>query len=640
VRTRPIGLRGTRISGGLWAERRWVNREVTIPHGAEQLEAAGNLDNFRAAAGRHAGPLRGGADDAGRPFAFLDSDVYKWLEAAGWELGQAPAAAIAGAAEQMIELVAAAQRADGYLNTHFQVGAPGREFRDLQWGHELYTLGHLVQAAIAWHRALGDARLLRVARRAVDRVADELGPGRRELIDGHPEIEMALVELYRCTGEERYLVLARTLLDRRGRGLLGGGRFGSRYWQDHEPVRSAAEPAGHAVRQVYLDCGAADVAMETGDRELLAAVIRRWQAMVASRTYLTGGIGAHHRDEAFGAAYELPPDRAYAETCAAIGSVMLAWRLLLATGESRFADLIERTALNGILAGLSLDGRRFFYVNPLLVRSHARAKSGGATSGGRAPWFACACCPPNLMRFLATVPDLVATVDDHRLRLHQFASGSIEAALAGGRVAITVETGYPWSGEVELEVAQAPASEWALSVRVPAWCRSGSVTVDGREQAIAPGPGTVEFSRVWQPGDRVRLRLDMPPRFTAPDPRIDAIRGTVALERGPLVYAIEEAGLPTGIELESVEVDPAPEARPAAEPSLPGITTLLVEAIGRAPDRSAGWPNRDHVAPGAGEGTPITLRAVPYFTWGNRAGGGMRVWLPATRHAGALDVRR
>jgi DUF1680 family protein len=634
VRRRPIGLRGLSITGGLWADRRRIIREATIPHGARQLEAAGNLANLRAAAAGR-GEYSGEADDAGLTFPFLDSDVYKWLEAVGWELGQAPDAALAAEADRAIELVAAAQREDGYLNSYFQLATPGRAFHDLEWGHELYTIGHLVQAAIAWRRGLDDERLLRIAERAVERIRAEMGPDGRELIDGHPEIEMALVELYRVTGDERHLELAGTLLERRGRGLLRPDRFDAAYWQDHASVREAAEPAGHAVRQLYLDCGAVDYAVETGDRELLDAAIRRWEAMVATRTYLTGGLGARQRDEAFGDAFELPPDVAYAETCAAIASVMLSWRLLLATGEQRYADLIERTSLNAVLPALGLDGRHFFYANPLQVRSGEAGESRGPTSTRRRPWFPCACCPPNLMRFLATYPDLVATLGDGGLAIHQFASGAIETDAPFGRVRLDVDTAYPWSGTIDLTVADAPGEAWTLALRVPAWCRAGSVSVGDEEpRPIEAGAGELALTRRWARGDHLRLELDMPPRITAPDPRIDAVRGTVAVERGPLVYAIEQADLPDGATLDSVAVSPSaiPELA-GADARLPEITLVEVPArIRAADDAPADWPYRDVAAgPNGGDGRPTRLRAVPYFAWGNRGPGGMRVWIPVDR---------
>ena len=363
------------------------------------------------------------------PFPFLDSDVYKWLEATGWELGRAWDDDIGSAANEAIDLVTRAQRDDGYLNTFVQVLGGGRPYTDLLWGHELYCFGHLIQAAVAWHRALGDDRLLAIATRVAAHVDAALGPGGRPGIDGHPGIEMALVELYRVTGEERWLRLASHLLEGRGHGLLGEGRFGPAYWQDHAPVRSAPTVAGHAVRQLYLDSGAVDVAVELGDDELLEAVLRRRRDMVATRSYLTGGVGSRHRDEAFGDPFELPPDRAYAETCAAIASVMLSWRLLLATGDPAHADTLERTIFNGVLAGVGLDGVSFSYENPLQRRTHRVAEEDGATE--RSPWFPCACCPPNLMRTFASWPAYLATTDDGGVTIHQYASSEIAAPVGG-----------------------------------------------------------------------------------------------------------------------------------------------------------------------------------------------------------------
>jgi uncharacterized protein len=640
---RPIGVLRSRVLGGIWAERRRTNHQVTIPHGASRLEAAGNLFNFELAAGAAggAGAYRGGNDESGTPAPFLDSDVHKWLEAVGWELSQEPDPALLALAEPMIDRIARAQRPDGYVDTFFQVARPGHEFTDPEWGHELYVAGHLVQAAVAWHRGLADDRLLRIAEAFVGRIEAEMGPGKRELICGHPEFEMALVELYRTTGQARYLDFARTLLERRGRGLLTPSRFGSRYWQDHESVWTAAEPTGHAVRQVYLDCGVVDVAVETGDRELLEAAIRRWDAMVASHTYLTGGLGARHREEAFGDAWELPPDRAYAETCAAIGSVMLAWRLLLATGESRFADLIERTAFNAVLAGLAFDGAHFFYSNPLMRRSGGAEVLEGAATTRRAGWFPVSCCPPNLMRFLATFPGLVATVGGDGIQLHQFTTGSIEAPVRDGNVRLETSTSYPWDGEVEVSIVDTVADEWTLSLRVPAWCSLARASLDGVGPVAESGPGTIELARAWRPGDRVKLRLEMPARTTHPDPRIDAIRGTVALERGPLVYAVEDADLPAGQSVESLEVDPAAVVGcvPDSELGCGEMTRLSLEAGVRADPPAHGWPYRpgpeDDVASGDRQKvTPVAIKAVPYFAWGNRPGLGMRIWLP-TRPKGS-----
>jgi DUF1680 family protein len=438
---RPIGATDVRLTGGFWAERARINREATIPAGFEQLQAAGTLQNFRLAAQSARDGYRALGIMFDKPFPFLDSDVYKWLEGAGWELGRAPDARIRAMADEAIGLVEAAQRPDGYLNTFVQVLTPGNEYRDLQWGHELYCIGHLVQAAVSWHRALGDDRLLLVAERACASVERELGPAGREGIDGHPEIEMALVELFRVTGERRWLEPATSFIDRRGRGWLGEGRFGRAYWQDHLPVREAPAAVGHAVRQMYLDSGAVDVAVETGDDALLDAVHRRWRDMVATKTYLTGALGSRHKDEAFGDPFELPPDRAYAETCAAIASTMLAWRLLLATGDPACADLIERTVYNAVLPSLSTEGTAFFYVNPLQRRTHRTWTAAG--EGERAPWYACACCPPNLMRLVGSWHQMLATA---------VAPASVRVRRRPGAT-----TDYPWDGTVRVEIRAAPA---------------------------------------------------------------------------------------------------------------------------------------------------------------------------------------
>ena len=630
VRLRPLGLSRNHIVGGLWADRRRTNHEVTLPHGAAELARAGNLFNFELATGRP-GTYRGESDDSGATAPFLDSDVYKWLEAVGWELAQHPDPVLFALADPMIELVGKAQRPDGYVDTFFQVVKPGREFTDLEWGHELYVAGHMVQAAVAWKRGLGDERLLRIAQRFVARIEAELGPGKRELVCGHPEFETSLVELYRTTGEPAYLEFARVLIERRGHGLLGKCIHGARYWQDHEPVRTATEPTGHAVRQMYLDCGVVDVAVETGDRELLESAIRRWEAMLSSRIYLTGGLGPHHRDEAFGDDFELPSDRAYNETCAAIGSAMLAWRLLLATGESRFADQIERTAFNAILAGLAFDGSHFFYSDPLMRRSFAAEVVEGNATTRRSPWPPIACCPPNLMRFLATLPDLAATANNRGVQIHQYVSGSFVAPLQSGVVEVATTTDYPWDGRVEIEIVRSVAGPWTLSMRVPGWCANATATIAGADRQSQAGPGTIEFTREWAPGDTVLLTLEMAPVAIAPDPRIDAVRGSLALERGPLVYAVEDADLRAGESIESVEIEAESNlnSEVRSESGLGELTWLSFEGIVRSDPPHPASPYRhakDRV--GAESQEARRLRALPYFAWANRPGLGMRVWIP------------
>jgi len=560
----PLGSEAVRIEDGFWAERQRLNREVTIPAGWAELERAGALDNFRIAAGRAEGEFRG--------MRFHDSDVYKWLEAVGWELGRAPSPELERLAREATELVGAAQLADGYVNTYCQLTDASWRYTDLALGHELYCAGHLLQAAVAHARSGGDGELVAIARRSADEIDATFGPGRREGLDGHAEVEPALVELYRVTGERRYLELASVLVERRGHGHLNANPRGAVYSQDHEPVRASASLAGHAVRALYLMCGVTDVAVETGDTELLDVAVRLWDDTAATKTYITGGLGSRHEHESFGDAYELPPDTAYCETCAAIASVMWSWRLLLATGDARYADSIERTLYNGFLAGISLDGLRFFYVNPL------------ESPGGheRQSWFECACCPPNVMRLLASLHHYLATDTDDGVQVHQYATGTIEARAATLRVA----TGYPWSGRVEVEVAATRPEPWALALRVPAWCDGARLTVNGEEAEAAP------VERTWSAGDRVVLDLPLAPRLTAPHPRVEAVRGGVAVERGPLVYCIEG---------DDVAIDPGAPLGERERPDLLG-GVVTVE-------------------------TPAT--AVPYFAWGNRGAGAMRVWLRA-----------
>lgn len=612
-RLSPLGATDVALVGGFWADRARINRATTIPHGHAELLRAGTLQNLRLAAGAQ-GSYRALNDTFGTTFPFLDTDVYKWLEAVGWELGHGWDDDLATAADDAIAVVQAAQRADGYINSYVQVVSGGTPYQNLAWGHEFYCVGHLIQAAIAWHRSLGDDRLLLVATRAADAIDRAFGATGRDGIDGHPEIEMALVELWRVTAERRYLDLATRLVDLRGHGLIPDAKFGPAYWQDHLPVRSAATVAGHAVRQLYLDCGAVDVAVETGDRDLLDAVIRRWSDMVATRMYITGGLGSRHRDEAFGDPFELPPDGAYAETCAAIASVMLSWRLLLATGEARFADLIERTAYNGLLSGVSLGGAAFFYVNPL----QRRRSSGGATpgDGARASWYPCACCPPNLMRTLSTWEHYLATTDERGIQLHQYASSDIGTVVGDlGRVEINVATSYPWTGHVVIRIVETPAAPWSLSLRVPPGA-TGARVVGPDEAVTSAHPGTVvDITRSWRPGEELILDLDLGPVVVGSDPRVEATRGMVALERGPLVYCVEQVDLPDGIELETLTVHPDAAAVEIARDDIAAsIVGLELPATGRgANDQPAA----------------VRVGAIPYFAWANRTVEAMQVWIPA-----------
>jgi uncharacterized protein len=619
---------GAEITGGLWADRRQVNREVSIPGGWDRLHQAGNFHNLELAAGRSTGSY---VND----LPFLDSDVYKWLEAVAWALAD-PAldSSLADQLRQQLaeteRLLRDAQQPDGYLDSHFQVRFPGERFVQLQWGHELYCAGHLIQAAVALHRTTGDPGLLEVARRVADLIVETFGTdaGKVDGVCGHPEIETALVELYRETGAESYLERACYFVDRRGHGLLGNGRFGRHYWQDRLPVRDVASVEGHAVRQLYLLAGVADVYLETGDASLLEALERLWAEMVATRTYLTGGIGAHHSDEAFGDPYELPNERSYCETCAAISSIMFSWRMLMITGEAKYADLMERTLYNGFLAGLSLDGQRYIYANPLQVREGHIAR-GDDHDYQRVGWFYCACCPPNVMRTLASLEHYVLLGGDARAVLHQYMTGRYAAALAGGEVCMDVTTDYPWDGTVTIRLAGTPAGPWELALRVPHWAEQPTLTVNGTAVDTAPTDGWWVVGRQWNDGDEVVLVLPLVPRFTVADPRLDAARGAVAVEYGPLVYCLEAIDNP-GHRMDDLTIDTAvaPEVVPGDGP-LEGVATIRTGGRARPRSGASWWPYRPAAVPAGDEpAQSVPLTAVPYYTWGNREPGAMRIWVP------------
>lgn len=624
---RPLPVDAAVVVSGFWAQRQQVNRMASIPSGLRRLRESGIFRNLRRAAGWAEGQYEGPV--------FLDSDIYKWLEAIAWEQARAPSDTLAAEQAEATALIAQAQRADGYLNSFVQVvtGDAGR-FTDLTSGHELYCAGHLFQAAVAQHRATGQQALLEVAVRFADLLAATFGPGKRPELDGHPLIEMALVELYRETGTTRYLELARHFVETRGSGRASTGPSPRprSYYSDRVPVRKAATVEGHAVRALYLAAGAADVAVETGDDELLAALQRQWDAMVATKTYLTGGMGARWDGEAFGDPYELPPDRAYCETCAAIASIQWSWRMLLRTGDPRCADLIERTLYNALLPGISLDGNAYFYVNPLHVRSAAADDEPRNPANGRSEWFGVACCPPNIMRTISSLGSLLATSDDGGVQIHQYAASTITAVLPSGTMRLAVATEYPWDGHIEITVQEAPGGEWTLSMRIPGWCHGAEARIGGTSVPEACQPGTyLRLRRPWAAGSSVRLYLPMPARQTAAHERVDAVRGCVAVERGPLVYCLEQAGHPAEVLIEDVRLVDAPVTETCNPDLLGGMT--VIEMTGQTTRSSDSLYPADPAEAGQPGGfTPLT--AIPYYAWANREPGPMRVWIPLEQSAG------
>lgn len=601
-RLRPLGLDEVRITGGFWGERQTVNGTATLSHIESRLESEGWLPNFDLAA---AGRLPSGR--RGREFA--DSEIYKFLEAMAWEIGRTDAGADSDLEQRfrrVVDRVAAAQEPDGYLNTMFGRDGQGERWSDLEWGHELYCLGHLFQAAVARVRTRPDADdgLVAVARRAADLVCREFGSEGRDAICGHSEVEVGLAELGRALGERRYLDQASLFVERHGRGSLREIEWGQEYFQDDVPVRDAEALRGHAVRANYLASGATDVAVEGADAELLDSLRGQWDRTVERRTYVTGGQGSHHQDEAFGDDWELPPDRAYSETCAGIGSIMFSWRLLLATGDPRHADLIERTLFNVVATSPAEDGRAFFYANTLHQRTPGTpadpdATSPRASSSLRAPWFEVSCCPPNVARTFASLGAYVATADDEGVQLHQYAPSSVRTVLPDGRVvAFEVSTGYPADGDVRVTIDE--DAEFALTLRVPSWAEGAVVRVGSESGSWEPAPvGAVSVTRAFRAGDVVELSLPIAARAVTPHPMVDAVRGSVVIERGPEVLAVES--IDVGADVGDVVV--------AGDP---------IERDGRVV-----LPVRHRSSQ---EVTEVAL--VPYHDWAQRGPSTMRVWVP------------
>ncbi len=612
ARLHSVPVNAVTLTDAFWAPRLETNRTVTLPSQHRHLEDTGCLDNFRRAAGRK--------DAAYRGPVFADSDAYKWLEAACWTLAARPDdPALKPLVEDFAAELAAAQQPDGYINTYYSLGRAGERCKTLDTGfnnqHELYCAGHFFQAAVAHFRATGKANLLHVATRFADLICDTFGPAEAQQhgTDGHPEVEMSLVELYRITGNRRYLDTAQYFVDVR----LGMGRINDA-WQEMKPFRELTRINGHAVCAAYLTAGVTDIVSETGEAALRETLDRLWNSMTERQMYVTGGIGSRWDNEAFGYDYELPV-RAYAETCASIASVFWNHRMLHLTGDAKYADVLERALYNGVLSGWSLDGKEYFYQNPLADDGAHR----------RQEWFGCACCPPNLARLLASLPGYVYSVSETGIHAHLYAASVASLTLPDGRrVKLIQDTRCPWDGNITFTVEG--EGEWSLFLRVPAWAGEGaSLRVEGSGTSVsiaAPVPGQhAELRRYWKPGDTVHLALPMPVRRVVSHPRVSDTRGSVALMRGPLVYCLEHADNP-GTDIRAVALPPSAAFVPEWQPGLLGGVAIL-----RGSGEAAEWPDTlyssgDAAPPPTGQTVPVT--AIPYYAWANREPGPMRVWLP------------
>lgn len=634
----------TSIKDEFWGRYIRLVQDVVIPYQFEALhdrvpeaEPSHAIANFEIAAGRRTGEFKG--------WVFQDSDVAKWLEAVGYSLSIKRDPELERRADEVIELVGAAQQPDGYLDTYFIIKEPGKRWTNLQDCHELYCAGHFIEAAVAYYEATGKDRLLNIVRKLVDHIASVFGPeeGKLKGYDGHQEIELALVKLYKLTGEQKYLELSSFFIDQRGqepnflrkewedRGQVThwSGKTDKTdlaYLQAHLPVREQSVAVGHSVRAVYMYTAMADLAALTSDAGLREACERLWQNMTQKQMYITGGIGSTHHGEAFTFDYDLPNDTVYAETCASIGLIFFAKRMLELEPDAKYADVMERALYNNVLGSMAQDGKHYFYVNPLEVWPQACSCNPGKhhVKAERQGWFGCACCPPNVARLLTSLNQYIYTVHGDTLYTNLYIGSESVFTLGGQEVSVSQQSNYPWEGKVQLKVEPAAAAEFGIAVRIPSWSKGFELTVNGEvvDSATEQEQGYAVIRRVWNAGDVIELNLPMQASQIYAHPKLRADAGQTAIQRGPLVYCLEEAD--NGGTLSSLSLNGAGVLSESFDASLLG-GAVIVKTDGFRVDE-ASWNGELYCSTKA-ETKPVEITAIPYYLWGNRGSGEMKVWI-------------
>jgi uncharacterized protein len=616
-----IPVHAVTITSGFWGARRKINVDSSIPSMEKLLEANGRMNNFLRLIGKsdakQIGPV------------YSDSDVYKWTEAVGFVLQSGDHPELRELTEKIIKEVVAVQEPSGYLNTYYvQDKAKDRMTPDVQrWGHELYNLGHMIQGAIAFYRGTGDRTLLDASIRFVDGyLLPNFGPdaSKKPLFSGHPEMELALVELYRTTDEKKYLTLAGYLLQ--GDERIKFPERAIVYHFCGVPFTTRMHLEGHAVRAMYACCGATDYYMETGDESYLKTLNVLWNDLVNSQMYVTGGVGARSAGEAFGDSYELPNFTAYGESCAAIGNMMWNWRMLAATGEAKYADVIERALYNGINSGMSLDGTLYCYRNPL-----AFDPSGGDTI--RNPWYDTTCCPPNLERTFASLPGYFYSTSKDGLYVHLYDNSQLDWHLEDGTgLKVAQKTNYPWDGVVEIAVTPAKPTDFTFYLRVPGWSNGSQIKVNGESVSGATSGHYLPMQRRWSPGDTISVKFNMAPQVLEANARVVDDYGRVAVQRGPLVYCLEQLDQPQGVPLYDVSLDLRAKSSSQFEEHfdanlLGGIVILKHE--GAVAENSASANKLYSVfTPSPSQSRKVELQFIPYYAWANRNPTPMQVWTP------------
>ncbi|MHA7964212.1 glycoside hydrolase family 127 protein [Paenibacillus sp. CAU 1782] len=643
--SRQLGLKHVTVTDSYWSRHISLIRDTVIPYQWEALndripdaEPSRAISNFEIAAGRKEGEFSG--------FVFQDTDLYKWLEAVGFALAAKRDEELEKIADGAIDLIASAQQADGYLNTYFTVAAPGQQWTNLMDCHEMYTAGHLIEAAVAYYQSTGKSKLLEVAKRFADHIDSRFGtePGKIRGYDGHQEIELALVKLYEVTGEDKYRKLASFLIDERGQepsfflqewekrgrisywspGVVQTKKPALEYQQALVPVREQSEAVGHSVRAVYMYTAMADLAMHNGDRELLDACKRLWSNMVNKQMYITGGIGSTNHGEAFTFDYDLPNDTNYSETCASIGLIFFARRMLQLEPLGEYGDVMERALYNTVTAGIAGDGKHYFYVNPMEVWPEAsrRNPSRHHVKAVRQKWYGCACCPPNVARILSSLGHYIFTASSDTVYTHLYIGNETSLEIGGRKTTLKLQSDLPWDGNVILSVSAAEGSGvFTIALRFPAWSRKTVFTLNGEVISPEVSGGYAYISRDWRAGDEIGISLDMTPQRIYANPLLRANAGRVSLQRGPLVYCLEETD--NGAPLASLSLPPDSEIVPVRRQE---DGAVLLEARGQRVLLDDEKPDQLYrTSPFRRES--VKLVAAPYTLWGNRNPGEMTVWI-------------
>jgi hypothetical protein len=621
LKLRAVPFTDVRIADSFWAPRRETNRIASIPVSLNQIFKTGTVRNFELAA-------QGVTNGFSGRYPFVDSDVFKVLEAASYSLATDPDPALGKKLDEVIATVAAAQQPDGYLNTFYTVKNPGRRWTNLRDNHELYCAGHLFEAAVAHYQATGKRTLLDVAVKYADHIYSVFGPPPKRFgYGGHPEVELALVKLWRATGERRYFELARFFVENRGKHYFAEehhvpvDRYDGTYWLDDVPIYDHKNIKGHAVRACYLMSGVTDVAAETGNPALLQMLERVWRNTTERNLYLTGGIGPSSHNEGFTKDYDLPNLTAYQETCASVALAQWNHRLALLYGDAKYADVAERGLYNGVLAGVSQDGMRFFYVNPL--------ESSG--SHHRQPWFGCACCPPNVARTLASLGGYAYATSDDALYVNLFIQGSVKTIVAGQDLTLDVRTEYPWDGEVAFKLQLKQPAKFGIHLRVPGWCDGATVSVN-RKKIMNPVSerGYFVLSRAWRGGDTVELNLPMLVVRVGANPNVKGDVGQLAIQRGPLVYCLEACDQMEPLSLIYLPANTKLKAEKDKN-LLGGVVSVKgIAEVARQQD----WVGKLYQSTGpAAPARRAIITAIPYYAWDNRKPGAMKVWMPVAPSA-------